>query len=141
MQLRTTRFGDLAVDDEEILVLDEGLLGFPEARRFTLVSVEENEDFFWLQSVDEPDLAFLGAVPWPYFPDYQPEIPDEVGERLEIEAEDTPTVLCLLSIDREAGAVNANLLGPVVVNPRTRRACQVVLYDQAWPVAAPLGGG
>ena len=141
MLLRTTRFGDLDIDEDRLLTFDEGPMGFPAARTFALVDVAENEDFFWLQSTDDADLAFLGTVPWAYFPDYEPEISEEVVSRLELGSEDEPTVLCLLTIDRERREVTANLLGPVVVNPRTRRGCQTVLYDQDWPTAAPLGPG
>ena len=140
MQVHSTRFGDIDVDEDRLVRFDEGPLGFPLAVRFALVDVAENEDFYWLQSVDDPELAFLTTVPWPFFPDYAPELPDELRDRLEIIDPVDATVLCLLSVDRDAGEVRANLLGPVVINTRTRKAAQVVLYDQEWSLAAPLGG-
>jgi len=140
VQVSTTRFGDIEVDEASIVRFDEGPLGFPAAVSFVLVDVEQNEDFFWLQSVDDPDLAFLAAVPWPFFPDYEPELPDELRDRLAIVDPADATVLCLLSVDREVGEVRANLFGPVVINATSRRAAQVVLYDQDWPLSAPLGG-
>jgi len=48
-------------------------------------------------------------------------------------------VLCLLTVDRDRELVTANLLGPVVINLKSRRARQVVLHDQPWPIAARLG--
>ncbi len=140
MEVTTARFGALSVDDERVVTVD-ALMGFPDAQRFTLVAVPDNEDFFWLQSLDDGSLAFLAAVPWSYFPHYAPEIGDEDERALGLHDDTDATVLCLLSIDREAGRVTANLMAPVVINTQTRRARQIVLYDQGWPVAEILGAG
>ena len=139
MLLSTSRFGDIEVDPERTIRFDHGLLGFPDARSFILVETEADPDFYWLQCVEDGRLAFLATVPWDFFPSYEPEIDDEAQAALGIETEADVQVLSLLTVDREAGSVTANLLGPLVVNLRTRLARQVVLHDSGWPLAAPLG--
>ena len=134
----TERFGELEVDDERVLDFPEGLPGFREARRFVMVEVPENDVFFWLQSLDDPSLAFLCTVPWPFFPDYEPELPETDQEALELTEASDAMVLCLLTVRREEQEVTANLLGPLVVNQRTRTGRQVVLADSTWPLRAPL---
>jgi len=138
MRFATDRFGDIDVPDERMLSFPDGLPGFPNARRFTMVEVPESDAFFWLQSLDDPSLAFLAAVPWPFFPNYEPELSEPDQEALELTAAGDALVLCLLTVHREERNVTANLLGPVIVNERTRVGRQVVLAESSWPVRAPL---
>ena len=138
MRVPTERFGELEVADERVLDFPEGLPGFREARRFAMVEVPDNDVFFWLQSIDDPALAFLCTVPWPFFPDYEPELPETDQEALGLTEATDAMVLCLLTVRREEQEVTANLLGPLVVNQRTRTGRQVVLADSTWPLRAPL---
>src|SRR6476620_7708039 len=59
MDIETTRFGRLSVEDERIITFPGGLLGFPDHTRFALIQTGEENYFFWLQSVDEPNLALV----------------------------------------------------------------------------------
>jgi flagellar assembly factor FliW len=138
VRVSTERFGELEVEDDRILTFPDGLPGFPQATKFALIDVHGNEAFLWLQSLEDPTLAFLSTVPWPFFPDYEPEVPDSEQELLGLTDAGDAMVLCLLTIRREEGEVTANLLGPLVVNQRTRVGRQVVLADSDYPLRAPL---
>ena len=144
MRASTDRFGDIDVDDERVLTFPDGLPGFPEASRFVLIDIQDNGVFFWLQSLDDPALAFMAGVPWPFFPDYEPELPEDDQSSLALDDAADALVLCLITIhdpeeaEAEQPAVTANLLGPVVVNQRTRVGRQVVLADSKYPVRAAL---
>jgi flagellar assembly factor FliW len=138
VQVASDRFGALDVDDERILEFDEGLLGFPDARRFALIDSHDTGVYYWLQSVDDPALAFLTVVPWPFFPDYEPDLSDDEQGALALRAASEAMVLCLLTVQRESQAITANLLGPLVVNSTTRKGRQVVLAESGYPVRAPL---
>jgi flagellar assembly factor FliW len=140
LRVATTRFGSVEVAPSAAVVFEEGLLGFPEAHRFALIAADDGGDLYWLQSLDDGALAFLSTSPWTSFPDYEPDIPEPDREALDLDSADDASVLCLLTIDREHDMVTANLLGPVVINLRSRRARQVVLHEQGWPIAARLGG-
>ena len=76
--------------------------------------------------------------PGPFFPDYEPEIDDDWAERLELTSSEDALVLVLVTPGATAGEATANLLAPVVINVRTRRAAQIVLDDAALPLRAPL---
>lgn len=140
VRVATTRFGVIDVQHGEAVVFEEGLLGFPDAQRFVLITADAGTDLYWLQSLDDGALAFLTASPWTNFPDYEPDIPETDRAALELGSADDASVLCLLTVDREREVVTANLLGPVVINLRSRRARQVVLHDQPWPIDALVGG-
>lgn len=138
VQVASDRFGVVEIDDDRVLSFPDGLLGFPDARRFALVDSHDTGTYFWLQSVDDPALAFLTVAPWAFFPDYEPDIPRMDEEALGLASPADVMVLCILTVQREHKMITANLLGPLVINSRSRVGRQVVLADSGYPVRAPL---
>jgi len=112
--------------------------GFPERRRFALVQLDEDGVLCQLQSLEDPALRFLVMSPVTFFPDYAPEVGDEVVEDLRIESPDDVIVLLVLNAGESLDTTTANLMAPVVVNTATLQARQVVLDDPTLPIAAPL---
>jgi flagellar assembly factor FliW len=114
------------------------LPGFPEQRRFALVQLDDDGVLCQLRSLDDPSLRFLVMSPLPFFPDYAPEVGDDVVEELQIGSADDVIVLLVLNAGESLDSTTANLMAPVVVNTATMRAVQVILDDPALPLAAPL---
>lgn len=135
MLIESDQLGAVEIDDSKVLSFPDGLLGFPDIARFALLDANDEGTYFWLQAVDDPQLAFLAAVPWAFFPEYEPVLSDSDQEALGLTDAGDAMVLCLLTITDEA--VTANLLGPLVVNSVTRLGRQVVL-DGDLPTRAPL---
>jgi flagellar assembly factor FliW len=131
---------DDAVLREEIPVLEmvEPLPGFPEHRRFALARLDEDGVLCALRSLDDADLRFLVVPPGAFFSDYAPEIDDQTVTALEIDSADDVLALVMVNPGETAHSATANLLAPVLVNHRTRRAFQVVLDDPALSLRAPL---
>lgn len=138
MRVASERFGDLDIGADRIIDFPDGILGFPGSRRYALIDSHDSGIYYWLQSVDDPALAFLSVVPWPFFPDYEPELAPGEQDALGLESADDAIVLCLLTVHREQDRITANLLGPLVVNTRSRTGRQVVLAESGYPVRAPL---
>lgn len=124
----------------EIPVIDlvHPLPGFPDQLRFALVALDEDGVLCQLRSLDDPSLRFLVVPPSAFFPDYAPEVSDEVVADLGIAAADDVIVLLVLNAGDSLGTTTANLLAPVLVNTATRRASQVILDDSSLSIAAPL---
>jgi len=76
MEIETTRFGRLSVDDERIMKFPRGLLGFPNHTLFALIQTGDENYFFWLQSMDDPNLAFVVTDPSTFFKDYEVPVRD-----------------------------------------------------------------
>ena len=114
------------------------LPGFPDQRQFTLVQLDEDGVLCQLQSLEDPALSFLVMSPVPFFPDYAPEVSDDVVADLQITSAEDVIVLLVLNAGDTLATTTANLLAPVVVNTATLRASQVILDDPALPLAAPL---
>ncbi len=146
MQIDTKRFGTIEVSEENALAVPHGIPGFPKMRRVVLMgagtapgqdSVDSDHTLFWLQDLDDGDLAFMAVVPWGLFPDYDLEI-DETA--LEIGEEGDVRILNLVTVRRGEGKaeLSANLRAPIVVDIRKQRMHQVILRDMQLPVSAPF---
>jgi flagellar assembly factor FliW len=131
---------DEATVTNEIPLLDMvgPLLGFPDREQFALVRLDDDGVVCALRAVDEPDLRFIVVPPAAFFPDYAPEIDDATAAALEATSAEDLLVLVMVSTADSAESATANLLAPVVVNHRTRRAAQVVLHDDSLYLRAPL---
>jgi flagellar assembly factor FliW len=144
MQITTSRFGVLDALDDQMVVVDGGLLGFPDARRFVRVEIPDARGWLWLQSVDDPDLAFLAIDAFLFFPDYDLELPESDVAAIELETSTDAEVLALVTVRRTDDdlmeSITANLLGPLVINNRTKVGRQVVLSDSQYSTREIVSG-
>ncbi len=139
MEIMTTRFGTLDIDEGKILAFTRGIPGFADKRRFILIPHGEGSPFFWLQCLDDPDLAFPVIDPAVIHSGYSFEIPDGIQEELEITRVEQVQVLVIVTVPREnPRKMTANLLGPVVLNVETMTGCQIVLDHSRYPLRYPL---
>ena len=138
MVLDTKRFGTIDVDEDSIISVPDGIPGFPSFVNFLVIEASSDQPFYWLQSVDDGELAFLAVVPWSYFPDYTLSLDDDDEIALDVSDPADLLVLNLVTVDKENESVTANLLGPLIVNQSNHVARQVVMSADL-PVSAPLG--
>jgi flagellar assembly factor FliW len=136
MEIVTTRFGTLNVDDERVIDFPKGLLGFPERTRYALIQTGEENYFFWLQCVDEPSLAFVVTDPSIFFKEYEVPIKDET--QAELALTDLNFAQVFVICNKVDDWLTGNLLGPIVVNAQNRTGQQVVLTDKKWTTRQPL---
>jgi flagellar assembly factor FliW len=110
--------------------------GFPAHRQFVLVRLNDNGLLYAFTSVDDPNLRFLVAPPEPFFPDYAPEIENDVFAALN--TKDPDRLLVMVVITAGVQETTANLLAPIIVDRDSRRAMQVVLSGTDMPVRAVM---
>jgi flagellar assembly factor FliW len=127
---------DDAFVDGAILDFGGGIPGFPASRHFKLETLApELQPFCVMRSVNETGISFVLVAPGTLFPDYTIEIDEQHVANLELESADDAMVLSIVTLGHPP---TANLLGPLVVNRRTRTAAQVVQYQSSYRVAEPL---
>lgn len=137
--IQTSRFGSLDISEEKIITMTTPLLGFAAEHRFILLPHGPDSVFWWLQAVDNPDLAFVVIQPARIAPEYRPAIAQHFQQELKVTNQNDLELLVILTIPKgRPEAMTANLLGPVVLNPVDQLAKQVLLdpaqYDPCWPV-------
>jgi len=123
----------------QALSLAEPLPGFPGHCDYVLVPAEDGGRLFWLQSVDLDGPRFLAVPAAAYFPDYAPALPAAVCVELGLVDPTQARLYCLVTVPAgDVASATANLRAPVIVNPATHRALQVVLLDAALPIRGAL---
>ena len=136
MEIQSSRFGVISVDDDRIMTFPTGLLGFPSYTRYALIQTGAENYFFWLQSVDEPNLAFVVTDPAIFFKDYQVPVREETAQELQLT--DPASVQTFVICNKVGEWLTGNLLGPIVVNAQNRLGQQVVLTEKKWTTRQPL---
>lgn len=140
MLVESTRFGTFELEEDRALRFSEGLLGLPDSTSYALIEVEDSP-YAWLQSLNEPELAFLTTSPWEFYEDYDLELNAEDERLLELTAAEDAEVLVLLTVHRqddEVVNITANLVGPIIVNAKTRAARQIILEGSNYSTQEPL---
>lgn len=130
MLIETTRFGPIDVDETKIITFKEGLLGFPQHHKFALIQGSPDPVFFWMQSLDDPNLAFVVCDPLTFVPEY--EVPIRKDDAAALELADLQNSQVLVIVNKVNGNLTANLLGPIVVGTQSLWAKQLVLSDKRY---------
>src|SRR2546429_9941324 len=140
MQIETTRFGNLTMAEQDVLSFPRGLIGLADLTRFTLLPVAgktaDNDYFYWLQALDDPNVAFLVTDPGAFFKDYDVPIREETQADLQLA--DTKDGRLLVICNRVGQWLTGNLLGPLVINTSSRVGEQVVITEKKWTCRQPL---
>jgi len=136
MIIETSRFGKLEVDEDRLMTFEDGILGFPDQHRYALVQTGEESVFYWLQSVDRPDLAFVVCDPRMFVADYQAPVKREEIKSLGIDNAAAAQVFIIAN--KVEGMLTGNFQGPLVINVHNRKARQVVLSDKRYGTRHPL---
>ena len=110
--------------------------GFPAHREYVLVRLNDDGLLYAFTSIQDPELRFLVAPPEPFFPDYAPEIENNVLAALN--TKDPDRLLVMVVITAGVNETTANLFAPIIVDRDTRRAMQVVLNGSNMPVRAVM---
>lgn len=137
MKADTRLFGTIDIEDEKIIVLENGMIGFPDMRKFALIFDEEKgmkaTSIMWLQSMDEPAVAFPVMQPNAVKEDYNPSVNDEILTSLGALNDENTYVLVTVTASKDVKQTSVNLKAPVVINSETRKGCQIIVEDD-YPV-------
>lgn len=139
LTVETSRFGAVEIEEDKVITMTTPLLGFPKDRHFFLKPHTEKSAFFWLQSLDNPALAFVVITPALIIANYHPRLDQQTRSELQVETSQELELLVILTIPKgRPQEMTANLMGPVVINTKHRLAKQTLLdpsvYDASWPV-------
>ena len=114
MKFVATKFGEVDFEENEIIVLPKGILGFSQLTRYILLDKERSGPFKWLQSVEDPNVAFVIADPLNF-----------------TNSKDLATYV-IVTVPQDASLASADLLGPLVINPKRNLAKQAVMSNSPY---------
>ena len=141
MRITTRLFGEIEVSEDKIITFPGGIIGFPEMQKFTLIFDEEkgtNAGIRWMQSLDEAGFALPVMDPLVVKADYNPEVDDELLKGLGNIGPDNLLVLVTVTVPADLTKMSVNLQGPIVINVEERKACQVIVDGEDFPIKYPI---
>jgi len=136
MRLNTKHFGEMEADEDKLIVFNEGIPGFETLRRFLLIAEDEEEDgfFYWLQSVEEPQTAFLLIDMIRFKPDYDPRVEATQVESLESVNPEDFVIYNIAVMPEDVKQMTINLRAPIVINPAAQLGKQVICMNEEYSV-------
>jgi len=138
MIIQTTRFGNVVIDERDGLSFPEGLLGFADVKSFVLLEDPNDDIFAWLQSFEDPAIAFPVLEPELFSADYVAQLTRSDLLALESQSGDVFRTFCIVTIPEDPTLMTANLKAPIIVNLRNRVARQCVLQDNNLAIREPI---
>lgn len=132
-----TRFGEIEYDPNNLLHFPAGLIGLPNLRQFIVMPNKKEGPLFWIQSVDEPEMAFVLTNPTYFFLDYSVEPESSERQSLQIDETDECYILVVVTVPSDL-KITLNLAAPILFAPKTNRAIQVILEGTTYSSKTPL---
>lgn len=132
MQAKTRLFGTIDIPEDKLIVLESGMIGFPDMQHFALIFDADKEDggrIKWLQSMDEPETAFPVMDPTLVKKDYNPVINDEILKPLGELTDENILVLSTVTVPKQLEKMSINLKAPVIINTDTGKGAQIIVED------------
>lgn len=136
MNVRTTRFGVVDIAEDRVITFHKGLLGFSSYTKFCLLEPGSDACFFWLQSIEEPGLAFVVTDPSLFIPEFSVPIrPEQMTELKLGKLEDAQVFVIVNKVEQN---LTGNLQVPLVINTINKVGEQMVLTEKRWHTRHPL---
>ena len=141
MRIKTRVFGEVEIEDAKIITFENGIVGFPDMKRFALVHDEEKgvgAGIRYLQSIEEPEFAMPVMDPLQIVHDYNPEIEDELLNPLGTITPENLLVLVTVSVPKNITQISINLQAPIIINADERKAAQIIVEGSEYKVKYPI---
>jgi flagellar assembly factor FliW len=131
MKVDTKAFGLVEADEKQKITFPEGLFGFEDYKDYVLLDAE-NHPFFWLQSIDVQEIAFILINPFLFRQDYEVNISNEELAVIGLNSPENALIFVIVTIPQDGKIMTANLQGPLVINRANMTGMQAVLSDARW---------
>ena len=138
MNIQTKYFGDITIDEKDIITFENGIPGFLDEKRFVILPLADAQIYFVMQSVNTPQLAFVVTNPILFYQDYDFTLDDPVVEQLEIQKPEDVRVFNILTLREPFEKTTVNLQAPIIINKKTNKSNQVILNNESYKTRHPL---
>ena len=135
MEINTRDFGPIQVDNDAIYDFPSGLYGFEEDNKFAIFAqTYEDISFLYLQSIEALDPCFLVFEPWDLYTNYTPVLSADDLAALEVKTVEDLMFLVIANVPKSIEELSINIKSPIVLNPKTKKAQQVILQNPDYPI-------
>lgn len=135
MLINTKHFGEIEINEEDIIIFEDGIPGIKGSNRYALlINSDQESPFFWFQSIDDAEVAFALVNPVAIYPDYAPKVDKEVVKKLGEPKEEDLIVCCIVVVPEDITKMTVNLKAPLVMNRETQKGMQVIVDNEEYQI-------
>ena len=135
MHLETAHFGVIDIDEADIIYFPEGIPGFENSKKYALIGNDVGDSaFFWLQSLDIPELCFVVTDPFMVYDGYGVDVDDDDVELLKITDANKVLTLTIVIIPENINEIRVNLKAPILINMDQKLGKQVIQKNDNLPI-------
>lgn len=138
MVIETKYLGKMDIDEEKIILFENGIPGFIDEKEFIILDIPGNDLLQLLQSLRSPHLAFFIANPHQFDQSYHFILPESVLEALQITTEEEVIILSIMTINEPFHTSTINLQAPIIINYRTRLGKQIILNEERFSMKTAI---
>ncbi len=121
------------MEERQLLTFPMGLYGFESYRNFALLD-SHTPPFYWLQSVEDRDVAFIVINPYMVVPEYVLDISEDDLATIGNPAPEELLVFAIVTIPAEQRDISCNLQGPIIIHREERLGRQSISLEQRWEI-------
>ncbi|MBQ8903812.1 MAG: flagellar assembly protein FliW [Oscillospiraceae bacterium] len=128
MKINTRDFGETEISESAVFSFPNGVFAFEDDRKFALLSPLGDDTYpMWLQSMDRPELCFIVFDPSLIDESYQVTLNPGEKRILNLKEGDEIRCLAIAKVPEDFRQTTVNMKSPIVINPETNTALQVIL--------------
>lgn len=136
LKIATRHFGEVEIDESKIVEFEKGIFGFEELKKYVVLyeNAEKENPFAWLQAVDDANVSLPMVNPVVWYPGYEPDVDDEVVEKLGDIQTMALEVYTVVVIPEDIKKMTTNLRAPILLNQTTKKGVQVIVNDEEYEI-------
>lgn len=134
MKIKTKYLGEIEINEEHIIIFEEGIPGFIDLHKYVILNLGDNTPFVTLQSIENSELAFILLSPFNFYPDYEINLEENIQQELGIKSPEDVMLYSIVVIPEDIKQMRANLKAPVVINIKNKKGKQVIIESEKYPV-------
>ena len=139
MEVSTKYFSNIQYNENEVIYFKNGLFGFENFKKYLLIRFENNNNnLICLQSIEEESIAIVMINPYNFINDYNLSLSEEDFKQLQVDDITSILVYNICVLNDDISRSTANMKCPVVINPQTRNAKQLILEDSSYEFKYPF---
>lgn len=137
--INSTRFGEIEIDESLLFEFVTPIIGYDSRKFFALIDNTPDSPFKWIQSVEDPELAFPITLCSYFDIEYNFTIEDNDAFLLQIENAEDAMAINIVNIPHDCPQnATANLIAPIIINVKNNKAMQIILKNTDYKIKHPL---
>lgn len=141
MKIQTADFGEVIIEEKDLINFPDGLYAFEEYKHYVLLNYDTDQKFnpiMCLQNIHSQHPSFTVMDPLYFYPQYNPKISSKDKSKIQCQDEKKLRFLVLAVVKENIYESSVNLKSPIVINSDNKMACQVILEEDDYPMRYPI---